>query len=126
MTGLRKNVISFVVGLFLSYAFFWFIRLGASAPVPEFLREFTDFSVNYYSELVTSFISLLVSFVIVFLARKVFRLNSIQHLVSCILPIVIYLIYLQIAASFALVSFLYAAIPAILITTTIVWAKKKT
>lgn len=126
MNNIAKNSIAFIVGIVISFTFLWLIGLGASVPVPEFMSQFTNFSVNYYSGLVTTVLSLTISSIIVLIARKVFKLESLQHVLFYVLPIIIYLIYLQVVASFAFVPFLYAAIPALLISITIVLGKKKT
>ena len=101
MDLVQKNVISFLLGSSFSYIFVWLIGIVASMPVPEFIRPYNEFVVAYYSNILIVIFAAVLSFVIMFVVRKAFKLFTKQNLFYFALPIVLFLTYLLVFLSFS-------------------------
>jgi len=84
-------------------------------PVPEFLQEYNQFVVSYYSNILIVIFAAVLSLIIMFVVRKAFTLFTKQNLFYFALPIVLFLTYLLVFLSFAVAPLMYAAIPTLLI-----------
>ena len=115
MTIAHKNVISFLLGSSFAYIFVWLIGVVAALPVPEFLRPYNEFVVSYYSNILIVMFAAFLSFIIMLVVRKAFRLFTKQNLFYFALPIVLFLVYLLVFLSFAAAPLLFAAIPTLLV-----------
>jgi hypothetical protein len=126
MTSTSKNILSLMTGSVLASTFVWLAAMGAAAPVPVLLQSQTEFVVNYYSGMVTSIAASIVSFGIVFFARRVFKIESTQQLLFCLLPMFIYVSVLLTFFGFSVSSLLYAAVPAALVSSLTILYKQRT
>ena len=115
MTIVHKNIISFLLGSSFAYLFVWLIGVVAAMPVPEFLQEYNEFVVSYYSNILIVIFAAVLSLIIMFVVRKAFTLFTKQNLFYFALPIVLFLTYLLVFLSFAVAPLMYAAIPTLLI-----------
>ncbi|OEG75271.1 hypothetical protein BEL05_08645 [Shewanella colwelliana] len=125
MTIVHKNVISFLLGSSFAYLFVWLIGVVAAMPVPEFIRPYNEFVVSYYSNILIVIFAAVLSFIIMFVVRKVFTLFTKQNLFYFALPIVLFLTYLLVFLSFAVAPLMFAAIPTLLIAVLISSGTKK-
>lgn len=115
MTNVHKNIISFLLGSSFVYLFIWLVGLVAAMPVPEFLRPYNVFVIDYYSKILLVSLSIVLSSVTLLLVRKVFNEFSKQNLGYFSLPIIVFLSYLMVFFSVAVETLIYAALPSILV-----------
>lgn len=115
LTNVHKNIISFLLGSSFAYVFVLLFGLVSALPVPGFLRPYNESVVLYYSNILVVLFSAMLSFVVVLGARKAFSLFTRQNLLFFTLPIVLFLSYLFVFLNFVVASFMYAAIPTLLV-----------
>lgn len=124
MTNVHKNFISFLLGCLFAYLSVWFSGIGAAVPVPDFLSEYQEFAVYFYSNIVIALTAGLFSYLILLLVRKIFAVFTKQNLFCFALPIVLFLTTMLIFMGFAISSLIYAAI-ATLFAATLLTSKTK-
>jgi len=115
MTNVHKNIISFLLGSSFAYIFVWLIGIVAALPVPELIRPYNEFVVSYYSNILIVSFTAILSTIILLAIRMAFTIFTKQNLFYFALPIALFLTYLLVFLSFAVVPFVYAAIPTLLI-----------
>jgi len=115
MTNVHKNFISFLLGCLFSYLLLLFSGIGAAAPVPEFLREYKEFAIFFYSNMVIVLAAGFFAYLILLMVRKLFTLFTKQNLFCFAVPIVLFVTTMLIFMGLVVVSLLYAAIPTLVV-----------
>lgn len=113
--SLNKKLWSFNFGSLIAYSFVWLVSFGKTAPVPEFLHPYTEFILDFYPGVVTAIGALLITSTIILLMRKVFDISASDHPFWLILPTLTFIAVTTFSAFEMLSTFLYAAIPALMI-----------
>jgi len=124
MTRVHKNIISLLLGCLISYFSVWLSGIGAAAPVPEFLREYNEFAIYFYSNMVIVLASSILAYFIMVIVRELFILFTKENLFYFALPVILFLTTMLFFMGFATAPLLYAAVPTLVVATLLTKSEK--
>ncbi|MEW6990786.1 hypothetical protein AADZ91_08865 [Colwelliaceae bacterium 6441] len=126
MITVYKNVFLLLLGSAFINLFVWLSSVVSATPVPEFLRPYPEFVLSYYPNILIILLAAILALSIMLVVRKVFTSFNKQNLFYFSLPIVLFLAFLLTFFNFAIVPVFYAAIPTLLVATTLTISEKNT
>jgi hypothetical protein len=123
----NKKLWSFNFGCLIAASLVWLVHIGNVAPVPSILHPHTDFILDYYPGTVTAVIACVVSFLLLILMRKGFKLCASEHTFWLLLPTLCFLTLTVLIAQFMISAIMFAAIPTlfVLILSAVVFRAKR-
>lgn len=118
MLTINKKLWSFNFGCLIAGTFVWLVSFGLSVPVHEMFYAYPHFIINYYAGAVTAFSALILTSLIVYIMRNVFKLCASEYTFWLILPSVVFILLAMLVRQSVLITMLYAAFPALLVMLT--------
>ena len=110
-----RNTLFLIVGGCFNFIFLWLNAFVAALPVPNPLESIVEIFGIYYTNILLSVCSLLVSLVLLLIIRKAVGLFSNQNIACLALPIVAFISYVYCVLGFEFEPLIWAAVPTIFI-----------